>query len=175
MIYRNSQRANKLINDLLEFARPSYLERRLVDVNDVVTSMLHMARLDSPPFRASIVEQLDKGLPQIMGDAEKLGQVFLNLFLNASQAASNRGKVMVQTHFLAPEKLVQVNVIDDGPGIPEEYRHRVFDPFFTTKDGGTGLGLSICHSIVRQHKGSVTIESGNGYGTRVSVRLPVSQ
>ena len=175
MVYRNSQRANKLINDLLEFARPSHLERRPVDVNEVVTSMLHMAKLDSPPFQVSIVEELDKGLPEIMGDAEKLGQVFLNLFLNASQAASNRGKVVVQTHSLAPQKLVELNVIDDGPGIPEEYRHRVFDPFFTTKDGGTGLGLSICHSIVQQHQGSVTVDSASGHGTRVSVRLPVTQ
>ena len=175
MIYRNSQRANNLINDLLEFARPSYLEPRPVDVNEVVSRTLHIGKLDSPPFQVSIVEKLDKGLPEVMGDAEKLGQIFLNLFLNASQAASNRGKVVVQTRFLAPENLVEVDVVDDGPGIPQEYRHRVFDPFFTTKDGGTGLGLSICHSIVRQHKGSVTIESGSGQGTRVSVRLPVTQ
>jgi len=64
---------------------------------------------------------------------------------------------------------------NDGPGIPEDYRRRIFDPFFTTKDGGTGLGLSICHSIVQQHKGSITAESGNQRGTKISVRLPNNQ
>lgn len=70
---------------------------------------------------------------------------------------------------------MEVNIIDDGPGIPEDYRHRIFDPFFTTKDGGTGLGLSICYSIVQQHKGSITAESGDQRGTKVSVRLPITK
>jgi len=71
--------------------------------------------------------------------------------------------------------MLEVSVVDDGPGIPEDYRSRVFDPFFTTKDGGTGLGLSICHTIVEQHRGSIHIDCGEETGTRVSVRLPVGQ
>lgn len=91
-----------------------------------------------------------------MGDEEKLGQVFLNLIMNAIQAVSGKGTVILQTNILAAQNQVEIKVIDDGPGIPDDYRKCIFDPFFTTKDRGTGLGLSICHSIVEQHNGSIT-------------------
>jgi nitrogen-specific signal transduction histidine kinase len=68
---------------------------------------------------------------------------------------------------------VEVNVIDNGPGVPEDYRYKIFDPFFTTKDAGTGLGLSICHSIIQQHKGSISMECDHVTGTKFCVRLPV--
>jgi PAS domain S-box-containing protein len=175
MIYRSSQRASELINNLLEFAKPSHMEWGLVDINELVTRMWHMAELEATPFQISFEKQLKEGLPKIMGDADKLGQVFLNLFLNAIQAISSKGKILVKTHFLPSNRMVNVKVIDDGHGIPKDYRLKIFDPFFTTKDCGTGLGLSICHSIVQQHKGSITIDNDNKHGTTVSVRLPVSQ
>jgi len=175
MIYRSSQRASELINNLLQFARPSHMEWGLVNINELVTRMWHMAELDATPFQISFVEQLEEGIPEIMGDSDKLGQVFLNLFLNSIQAISSKGKILVKTHFLPSNNMVNVKVIDDGAGIPKDYRLKIFDPFFTTKDCGTGLGLSICHSIIQQHKGSITIDSENEGKTTVSVRLPVTQ
>lgn len=175
MIYRSSQRASELINNLLEFARPSHMEWELVDINELVKKMWHMAELEATPFQISFLKQLEKRLPKIMGDADKLGQVFLNLFLNSIQAISGKGKILVKTHFLPSNKMVNVKVIDDGHGIPKDYCLKIFDPFFTTKDSGTGLGLSICHSIVQQHKGSITIDGDNEQGVTVSVKLPVSQ
>ena len=85
------------------------------------------------------------------------------------------GKIVFNTQFLADQNQVEVNITDEGPGIPEDYRQRIFDPFFTTKDTGTGLGLSICHSIIMEHSGSISVESEVGHGTTFSVKLPINQ
>ena len=175
MIFRSSQRASKLINDLLAFAKPSHLEWKEVDINKVITNMWSMAKLESPPFHINFRRNLKTGLPKIVGDEEKLGQVFLNIIMNAIQAVSSKGTVILKTDFLAHQNQVEANVIDDGPGIPDDYRKCIFDPFFTTKDGGTGLGLSICHSIIEQHNGSIIADNVEGRGTRITVRLPVIQ
>lgn len=175
VIRRNTKRASKLINELLAFAKPDHLEQKELDVNEVLLRMLRMAGLETDPSHTTFVERLKKRLPKLRGDEEKLSQVFLNLIQNAIQAVSGNGEIVLQTGFIAPDNMVEVKVIDNGPGIPEEYRKRIFDPFFTTKDEGTGLGLSICHSIVEQHRGGISVECGEQGGTRVSVRLPVKQ
>jgi PAS domain S-box-containing protein len=172
VIYRNTQRATKLINDLMAFARPGELVHKEVDVNEVLMDVLQMNRLEVDPGRVALEQSLKKGLPKIMGDKEKLRQVFFNLMQNAIQAVSGRGTIILESRFLESNNMLEVNVIDDGPGIPEDCINKVFDPFFTTKDGGTGLGLSICHSIVEQHMGAIRVEPVEEGGTRVCVRLP---
>jgi len=172
VIYRNSQRATKLINDLMAFARPGELVYNEVDINEVLMDVLQMNRLEVDPGRVAFEQRLKKGLPKIMGDKEKLRQVFLNLIQNAIQAVSGRGTIILESRFLKSDNMLEVDVIDDGPGIPEDCINKVFDPFFTTKDGGTGLGLSICHSIVEQHLGTIGVERVEKGGTRVCVRLP---
>ncbi|MCK4468085.1 MAG: PAS domain S-box protein, partial [Desulfobacterales bacterium] len=122
MILRNSQRAGKLINDLLVFAKPSLLEWNEVDINEVITNMLSMARLETTPFHIDFKCNLKKGLPKIVGDEEKLGQVFLNIIMNAIQAVSRKGTVILQTNILAAHNQVEIKVIDDGTGIPDDYR-----------------------------------------------------
>jgi len=173
VIHRNAQRASSLINELLNFARPSQLDWAEVDINEVVNGVLDLVKFEQKPFHIALVPLLRKRLPKILGDGNALRQIFLNLVQNAIQAVSEKGKITVQTRFLASQGQVEVNVIDNGPGIPADYRNRVFDPFFTTKDKGTGLGLSICNSIVEQHKGDIFLGSGDAEGTKVSVRLPV--
>ncbi|MDO9529707.1 MAG: PAS domain S-box protein [Syntrophales bacterium] len=173
MIYRNSQRASDLIKELLEFAKPSEMVSKPVNINELVTRMLHMANLEAHSFHVTVNTHLGERLPEITGDEEKLGQVFLNLFMNAIQAISANGTITVRTRVLESRDLIEVNVIDDGPGIPEEYRQKIFEPFFTTKDGGTGLGLSISYTIVKQHRGSITAGSEGRRGTKMSVRLPI--
>jgi two-component system NtrC family sensor kinase len=110
---------------------------------------------------------------QIRGNAEDLERVFHNLFLNAIQAFSGEGEVIAETEFSPSEKMVEISVIDNGPGIPKSDRERLFEPFFTTKEEGTGLGLSICRSIIQQHRGSIAIESNRIRGTKVTVKLPL--
>ena len=172
IILRNSKRASKLINDLLAFAKPSILEWNDVDINEVITNMLSMARFEANFFSIDFKCKLKKGLPKIVGDKEKLSQVFLNIIMNAIQAVSRKGTIILQTRFLAEQNQIEAIVIDDGPGIFDEYLKRIFDPFFTTKDMGTGLGLSICHTIIEQHNGNIIAENIEGKGTRFSIRLP---
>jgi len=99
-------------------------------------------------------------------------RVFLNLFLNAIQAVSEKGRIVIRTAFLPAEHEVEIQVSDDGPGIPEEHRQRVFEPFFTTKEGGTGLGLCICQFIVQQHRGRITLDESHPKGATFLVKLP---
>ena len=175
VILRSSRRASNLISELLAFARPGHLEWKEVDLNEVIAKMLRMAELGVNTYHMTFSKRFQKGLPKIICDEEKLGQVIVNLLQNAIQATAGKGEIVLETACSALRDRVEVSIADNGPGIPEEYRPRVFDPFFTTKDGGTGLGLSICHTIVDQHQGSISIECGDKGGTRVSVTLPVNQ
>lgn len=173
VIYRNSQKASRLIEELLSFAKPSNLDWKHVDINGLLRHVLQMAKLEAKRGTIRAEVEADPLLPQIIGDQEKLEQVFLNITLNAFQAVSKSGRVTLKTRFVTSKGMVEVNVIDNGPGIPEEYRQQVFDPFFTTKDNGTGLGLSISHAIVKQHGGQIRINCERENETNISVLLPL--
>jgi len=173
VIYRNSQKASRLIEELLSFAKPSKLDWKQVSVNAMLAHVLRMAKLEAKRARIDTLLETDPNLPRIIGDQEKLEQVFLNITLNAFQAVSKTGRVTLRTQYVKAGKMVEVNVIDNGPGIPEEYREQVFDPFFTTKDNGTGLGLSISHSIIKQHGGQIRINCDRKNETNISILLPI--
>jgi PAS domain S-box-containing protein len=174
MIYRNSQKASVLIYELLAFSRPSNLEQRLLNINDVLLRTADLAIIEMTNCRIVFEKQLVPGLPQVLGDEQKLGQVFLNILTNAIQAVGGKGKISIKTDFHPKLFMVEITVIDNGPGIPEEYREKIFDPFFTTRDGGTGLGLSICFSIIQLHNGRIIARPGIDGGTRISVMLPAT-
>jgi two-component system, NtrC family, sensor kinase len=173
VIDRNARRASELINEVLAFARSGNFERDEVDLNEVIGTMLRKALQMTQSVGIEYELQLEKGLPPVIGDADKLGQVFLNLIMNAIQALPGHGTITLRSQMLESQNQVQGCVMDNGPGIPEEHRDKMFDPFFTTKKRGTGLGLSICHSIVTQHGGSIAIEPRERGGVKVCVTLPV--
>ena len=173
IIYRNSQRAVKLINDLLVLAKPSKMDWQPVDINETISRMGQMVLLDRPSRDISLEMVLDAHIPRVIGDAQKIGQVFLNVLLNAVDALSGQGKITVQSRRLPSERMVEVIITDNGPGIPEENLASIFDPFFTTKENGTGLGLSITRNIVEQHRGRIDVQCGSEGGTRISVMFPV--
>jgi signal transduction histidine kinase len=175
MIMESGKKAHELIKKFLDYTKSSILEYKPVNVNELVLRTWEMAKLESAPCFVTFEPLLKKGLIEIIASSENLERVFLNLFLNAIQAVSKKGKIIVQTRFLSSQDMVEINIIDDGPGIPEENLQRIFDPFFTTKEGGTGLGLQICQSLIQQHKGSITIHSNGGQGTTVCIRMPVTQ
>ena len=172
VIYRNSGRASQLIHDLLSFARPSQLVQRRLDLNGILVRMLELARLEKPQVAVLVETALDPRLPPVLGDGEKMGQVFLNLILNAMDALATEGRIEIWTRFRQEDETVEVSIADNGHGIADEIRSRVFDPFFTTKEKGTGLGLSIVHTIVQQHSGKVELKPRPGGGTIASVRIP---
>ena len=159
--------------DLFKFVKFDRISDKPINVNDTVARMWNTIKLEAFSRQISFSLEQEENLPEVRGDVERLERVFLNLFKNAIQAVPDEGKVTVQTRFLPGEKVVAVNVIDNGPGIPEHIRQRIFDPFFTTKEEGTGLGLSICQLIVQQHKGTITLDGGYPGRTTFSVKLPV--
>jgi len=174
MINRNVQRADQLINDLLAFSKPSQISWKPVDINDILSRTLRMVKLEKSVRHLSFETDFDPDLPPVLGDGEKIGQVFLNILLNAIQASPEGGKVLVLSQRPVGENRVEVTIMDNGPGIPAEHLKKIFDPFFTTKAEGTGLGLSISNSIMEQHNGRIDVTAGpEGIGARVSVVLPV--
>lgn len=163
-------RINNTVGSLLSLSRSG--ELRLVEV-DLLDSLAKAVQLLRARAREQGVE-VDASLPvepvPVLGDAGQLKQVFLNLLLNAIQSMPGGGLVRVTA--AAQEDRVEIRISDAGPGIPPDKLRQVFDPFYTTKSDGTGLGLAICHSIVEQHQGEIEIESEEGSGTAVVVRLP---
>jgi len=123
------------------------------------------------------VAQYEDNLPSIPVDREQIKQVFLNVLLNAIEATGEGGCVSVDIRMFSRkngENFLQIEVRDTGRGIPEEHLDNVFTPFFTTKDKGSGLGLSISHQIVREHGGTISVESRIGEGSSFFINFPIS-
>jgi signal transduction histidine kinase len=177
LIYENSQRANQLIGNFLDFVKIVKLDTasyESIDIHDLIDRMWKLVELNIGPRQVSFISRCDKNLPRLTGDRDKMERVFLNLLLNAVQAIPKKGMITVEARLVSSENVMEVNFIDNGMGILKEHRNKLFKPFFTTKEGGTGLGLSICHATIQQHQGSITIESQRKRGTKVSIRLPVA-
>ena len=120
-----------------------------------------------------IVTSLDEASPPILGHADALQQVLLNLIMNARDAMEGKGEIRLATG-VAPDRpgRVWLKVMDTGPGIAPAAMSRIFDPFYTTKTSGTGLGLSVSYGIIRDHNGTVDVESGLGQGTTFLLTFP---
>ena len=175
-----SRRVRDIVRDLLMFARGDRGERHPVDVREGIASTVRL--LGERVAERGIELKLDlHDVPAVAANPAQLNQIWMNLLTNAldalaaGEAAS--GEIRVRARPCADGSLpgVEVDVIDDGPGMAPEVLARVFEPFFTTKDigKGTGLGMSIVYGIVRDHGGTIDVRSEVGLGTTVSVRLPV--
>jgi signal transduction histidine kinase len=125
-----------------------------------------------PAGRVSFQADIEDHLPRVLGNHENLQRVFFNLFLNAIQAIGKKGKISVEVRLTASQEMVEIKITDNGAGIPPEIIGQIFLPYFTTKKEGDGLGLHICNLILREHKGTIDIESAEKSGTRVTVRIP---
>ena len=171
-IVKQTFRASEIVNNLLNFSRTGAAEASNVDVNKVVEDTLALVSHPLKTSRIQVVKTLADGLPAVRGSANKLQQVFLNLFLNARDAMPSGGILEVRTS--AHNGSVEIEVVDTGLGIPRELIHRIFDPFFTTKASGrgTGLGLSVSYGIIKEHAGKVDVRSAPGKGTAFHVEFP---
>lgn len=174
-------RIERLIQEILDYAR--YMEPKLTDedLNELVTSCLYFIEVKADSKRIKIEKQLASGLPRVMLDRQQIKQVLLNLLLNAIDAMGDGGGVLkVRTHRLmkaGATPWTQIEIEDNGPGISKANLEHIFDPFFTTKHtsgehAGTGLGLTIVHQIIQEHSGEIQVESTEGVGTTFSVNLP---
>ena len=176
-ILSESERAARIVRNLLTFARKRQTTRAMVDVNQVVRETLALRSYDQRASNITIIDALAAGLPQVFADPHQVQQVLLNLMINAEQAmvsSHGRGTLVLRTwHHLERESVV-LEVSDDGPGVPEDVQPRIFDPFFTTKEvgKGTGLGLTVAYAIVQEHGGRITLKSEPSGGATFAVELP---
>jgi PAS domain S-box-containing protein len=177
LTHRQARRAARIVQNLLEFSRPASPQKKPADLNSIIdrTLQLHEHSLRRNSVEVDFSAQPD--LPGVIGDANQLIQVFLNLVTNAEQAIREvRESGRIQIRFGRIGSRISVTFQDDGVGIRPESVPRLFDPFYTTKrpGGGTGLGLSICLSIIREHGGTIEAEALPAGGSAFTVYLPVA-
>lgn len=170
------ERSRRIAADLLGFAKKHPVERVPLDVGEVVRATVEMRRRDHELHNIRTGLDISAQLPIVIADRHQLGQVFLNIVMNAEHALRGGGsRITVAVATDAAREAVTVRMANDGPPIPAHALPHIFDPFFTTKgeDEGTGLGLAICRRIVQEHGGEITVRSG-GDGTEFLIRLPVA-
>ena len=173
VLHRHTQRLGKIARGLLSFGREQcQLERRPIDLNEVVEDTLLLAGKQLSRERIHAVAMLHERLPRIIGDPVALEQVLMNLLFNARDAMPTGGTIRIETAYgLAPDTVGLV-VSDTGEGMAPEVLARIARPFFTTKSNGTGLGLSVSYAIIRDHAGAVDVQSEPGRGTTFTIRFP---
>ncbi|HUK82861.1 MAG TPA: ATP-binding protein, partial [Verrucomicrobiae bacterium] len=175
-IQRESERAAKIVRNLLTFARPREPQMAPVDLNRLIRNVVETHESEMLQNRIECRQRLAPDLPKTMADPHQIEQVITNLVVNAIQVltAHEASRVLEITTELSGRS-VRICVSDSGPGISPEIVTKIFDPFFTTKapGKGTGLGLSISHSIVEEHRGKIWVQSEHGKGAKFFVELPV--
>jgi PAS domain S-box-containing protein len=165
------QRIRKIVTDLRTFARDEQAERmEMAKIEEVIDSVLSIV-LNEIKYKADLIKEFTN-TPPVKCNPQRLGQVFVNLLINASQASDKKGTIHIKTY--QQDKYVCVDIVDTGRGISPEHVQRIFDPFFTTKPvgRGTGLGLSISYEIIKKHGGEMKVQSRVGEGTTFTVMLP---
>jgi two-component system, NtrC family, nitrogen regulation sensor histidine kinase GlnL len=189
-------RVNRIIEMLLNLARPAPVRPVPLNLHQLLERVALLNEEGARDKRITVARRYDPSLPPILGDEDRLVQVFHNLVRNAMDAMSAGGTLTLATKVsLNPvfgkmdlgvaagpramgggaRTMVEAQVIDEGQGIPAAVRARIFDPFFTTKDRGLGLGLSICHQILEQHRGAIHVDSEEGRGTTITCFLPIAR
>jgi two-component system sensor histidine kinase AtoS len=176
-VINETNRVEKLLKGLLNYARPPKLHCEPFDVNQLLDSSIHtmaVAGKTSSPKGVEFVKNFASGLPSLDADSSQLQQVVLNIFLNAIESMPEGGQIDVSTRQVDADSL-EINITDTGKGIPEGVLGNIFQPFMTTKSKGTGLGLAICKRIVEEHGGMIEANGHLPEGTRFTILLPLQQ
>ncbi len=184
-IIKEAKMANAIVVEVLDFVRPIRLQVERIALADVVRDAISMAESHVPRGNVQLALQLPEDLAPIQGDPHQLRQLFTNLLTNAFEALGGTGNVRLAALQLSTDEeaghvesqtvpMIQVEVTDDGPGMPSDVMERIFSPFFTTKPQGSGLGLAIVRKIVDAHDGRIDVSARQDGGTRFRVTLPVS-
>lgn len=195
MVKKNVKRADHIIRALVDFSRIGVAQLKPEDINTILEGSLTLTRYSSRLENIEVIKDLDRNLPKVYADKEKMEQAFINILLNAIHAMPNGGRLYLTTkltqlnevkdgvgrrasnHFKVGEKAVLVSIKDTGSGIPKEHLRKIFDPFFTTKEvgKGSGLGLSVTKNIISMHKGLIEVKSKEGEGTEIDIYLKLAQ
>jgi signal transduction histidine kinase/putative methionine-R-sulfoxide reductase with GAF domain len=172
VIEEEINRINEIVDQFLRFARPAPPLLEKAEFVPVFEETLQLLRPQIEKQRIAVQKEFEI-LPPILMDREQMKQVILNLLLNAVQAMSKRGHLILRGQISENGRFIKLSIQDSGVGIPGEEIGKLFDPFFSTKEGGIGLGLSIAHRIIDQHHGKIEVESTPGKGTLFTVWLPI--
>jgi signal transduction histidine kinase len=183
-IIHEAKVANAIVLEVLEFVRPIRLQMERVGVLELLQDGVSLARNQVGTEAVRVRLSVAPDVPAIEGDAHQLRQLIINLLVNAFEAMDHEGHVRVEATVAPPDSstrseeaepvpFVVIDVVDQGPGVPDEVRDRIFSPFFTTKPRGSGLGLSIVKKIVDAHDGRIDVIGCGGGGTCFRVTLPV--
>ncbi|MCI0547496.1 MAG: ATP-binding protein [Candidatus Rokubacteria bacterium] len=187
VLLKEVNRVNRIIEMLLDLGRPVSLRLAPLNLHQVLERVALVVEEMAAARGVTIARRYDPSLPPILADEDRVVQVFHNLVRNAIEAMPSGGRVtLISRPSMNPlfakvdlghgaRAMAEVQIVDEGPGIPESVKSRLFTPFFTTKNTGLGLGLAICHRLVEEHKGIIQISSEPGRGTTVSCFLPIAR
>lgn len=173
IIHKEIQRLNRLLTNLLDFARPRKPEFRVVEPARLFDAIINLTGHSAQQKGITIRKDVPPSVPTFECDPEQMKQVILNLAINAVQAMAAPGEIVLSAR--QNDSSVIISVRDQGSGIREEDVDQIFNPFFTTKEAGTGLGLSVVHQIVTQHGGVVKTEKNPDRGMTFSLVVPLHQ
>jgi signal transduction histidine kinase len=173
LMARETNRARTIVRQLLNFGRETLIRPERININQPVSEIADSLTAQDAFKGIDLDLQLADGLPEVMADPAQLGQVVMNMLLNAIHAITPPGRIEVRTRRTGDD--VEIAFSDTGAGIAEEHLHKIFDPFFTTKDAskGTGLGLAVSYGIIKKHGGDIEVTSERGRGTTFRVRIPI--
>ena len=184
VIERQTKACRKIVADLLKFSRQSESSKKELDINEIIEDVLAVSEHNLNINHIHVTRNFMADLPMVIGDVEKLRQVFINFLNNAHHAMEKGGDITITTSHDRDSNEVLTTIQDTGCGIPDDIKSKIFDPFFTTKavGKGTGLGLSVTYGILRDHGGTISVESPvvdpqtgqSAEGTAFHVRLPVA-
>jgi two-component system nitrogen regulation sensor histidine kinase GlnL len=187
VLVKEVDRVNRILELLLDLGRPVQLRLAPLNVHQLLERVALLSDEMAASRKVAIVRRYDPSLPPILGDEDRLMQVFHNLVRNAIEAMPGGGRLTLTTRVsmnqlfarvdlgAGARSMVEVQVSDGGEGIPKASLPKIFDPFFTTKARGLGLGLALCHRILEEHKGAIHVESESGKGTTVICFLPIAR
>jgi two-component system, NtrC family, sensor kinase len=173
-IVAQANRCTKIVRGLLDFSRAKSADRKPFDVSRVIDECLGLVGKQALFQNIEVVRRYNPGAPPAIIDPSQMQQVFMNLILNAAEAMGGHGRLTLRIEHDPIDDFVTVTVSDTGHGIAPDDMEKVFTPFFTTKEAGrgTGLGLAICYGIMREHRGTIAVESTVGEGTTFTLTLP---
>jgi two-component system nitrogen regulation sensor histidine kinase GlnL len=187
VLLKEVDRVNRILEMLLDISRPVTLRPVPLNVHQLLERVALLSEEMASQRGVQIVRRYDPSLPPILADEDRILQVFHNLVRNAVEAMTAGGRLTLVTRLSmnplftkvdlgqGQRSMAEIQVIDDGQGIPDATRARLFTPFFTTKETGLGLGLALCHRIIEEHRGGIQIASEPGRGTAVSCFLPIAR
>ena len=167
------ERVEEIVSDLLLSAKPPICTFEEVDIRKILSDSIMQSSSGSLLGNIEFIQDIHLSNPMIMGDANKLKRVFMNIFKNAIEMMLNGGKILIEAHEMN-ENQMTILVIDEGIGIPTDQLHQLDEPFYGTKDNGTSLGIMICHQIINNHGGTFIVQSVENKGTTITIQLPTT-